>query len=44
MFGTLKGRILMLAVIIIAAAGFLYANNGVTRGLDLQGGRQPKRG
>jgi preprotein translocase subunit SecD len=38
MFGTLKGRILVLVAVIIAAAGFLYANNGVTRGLDLQGG------
>jgi protein-export membrane protein SecD len=38
MFGTLKGRIVILVAVIIAAAGFLYANGGVTRGLDLQGG------
>jgi preprotein translocase subunit SecD len=38
MFGTLKGRVILLVAVIAAAIGFLYANDGVTRGLDLQGG------
>ena len=37
MFGTLKGRILIILVAIGVAAGFLY-KNGIKRGLDLQGG------
>jgi preprotein translocase subunit SecD len=37
MFGGLKGRILILLLVVGAAAGFLYAN-GLKLGLDLQGG------
>jgi preprotein translocase subunit SecD len=37
MFGTLKGRIIVIAVVLgIAIAG--YVSNGITLGLDLQGG------
>ncbi|HUP87982.1 MAG TPA: protein translocase subunit SecD [Longimicrobiales bacterium] len=37
MFGTLKGRILIILAVVGIAAGFLY-KNGIKRGLDLQGG------
>lgn len=37
MFGTLKGRILIILIAVGVAAGFLY-KNGIKRGLDLQGG------
>lgn len=37
MFGTLKGRIAIILVVLAAAAGFLY-KNGLRYGLDLQGG------
>jgi protein-export membrane protein SecD len=37
MFGGLKGRILILLLVVGGAAGFLYAN-GIRLGLDLQGG------
>ncbi|CAN5830110.1 hypothetical protein BH23GEM9_BH23GEM9_29940 [soil metagenome] len=37
MFGTLKGRLLIIAAVVIAAATVLYMN-GITLGLDLQGG------
>jgi protein-export membrane protein SecD len=37
MFGGLKGRVLILLLVVGTMAGFLYAN-GLTLGLDLQGG------
>jgi preprotein translocase subunit SecD len=37
MFGTLKGRLLIVAAVVIASASILYVN-GITLGLDLQGG------
>jgi protein-export membrane protein SecD len=37
MFGTLKGRLLLIAVVVIGAAAVLYTR-GITLGLDLQGG------
>lgn len=37
MFGTLKGRILIILAVVGIAAGFLI-KNGIKRGLDLQGG------
>jgi preprotein translocase subunit SecD len=37
MFGTLKGRILLILVLLAIAAGFLF-KNGLRLGLDLQGG------
>jgi protein-export membrane protein SecD len=37
MFGTLKGRILVIAVVLAAALGF-YVTRGIKLGLDLQGG------
>jgi preprotein translocase subunit SecD len=38
MFGTLKGRILVIVAVLAAAGGFYYKNNGLKLGLDLQGG------
>jgi protein-export membrane protein SecD len=37
MFGTLKGRLLIVLAVVIASASVLYVN-GITLGLDLQGG------
>jgi protein-export membrane protein SecD len=37
MFGTLKGRLLVIVAVVIAAAAVLYVNR-ITLGLDLQGG------
>ena len=37
MFGTLKGRLLIIAAVVIASAATLYFR-GITRGLDLSGG------
>jgi protein-export membrane protein SecD len=37
MFGTLKGRLLVIAAVVVAAAAVLYVNR-ITLGLDLQGG------
>jgi protein-export membrane protein SecD len=37
MFGTLKGRLFLIAVVVMGAAAVLYTR-GITRGLDLQGG------
>lgn len=37
MFGTLKGRIIIILVAVVMAAGFLV-KNGLKKGLDLQGG------
>jgi protein-export membrane protein SecD len=37
MFGTLKGRLLVIAAVVIASAAILYTR-GITLGLDLQGG------
>lgn len=37
MFGSLKGRILTIVLVLAGAVGF-YAKNGLKRGLDLQGG------
>jgi protein-export membrane protein SecD len=37
MFGTLKGRLLIIAGVVVVAAGVLYMN-GITLGLDLRGG------
>ena len=37
MFGTLKGRILITIIVLAVAAGVLW-KNGITLGLDLQGG------
>ena len=37
MFGSLKGRIVVIALVLAGAVGF-YATNGLKRGLDLQGG------
>ncbi|HET9982123.1 MAG TPA: protein translocase subunit SecD [Longimicrobiales bacterium] len=37
MFGTLKGRILVILAVLLVAAGFLW-KNGLKLGLDLQGG------
>lgn len=37
MFGSLKGRIVVIALVLAGAVGF-FANNGLKRGLDLQGG------
>ena len=37
MFGTLKGRLLIIALVLIASAATLYAR-GIKRGLDLSGG------
>jgi preprotein translocase subunit SecD len=37
MFGSLKGRIVIIALVLAGAIGF-FLNNGLKRGLDLQGG------
>ncbi|HEU5116610.1 MAG TPA: hypothetical protein VFT74_08030, partial [Isosphaeraceae bacterium] len=37
MFGSLKGRIIIIALVLAGSIGF-FLNNGLKRGLDLQGG------